>query len=254
MLSDNAPRRRVIQATRLAVGGAGRSKWRYDVGVHAIFPAIGGAQTGRTSRSASRAPRPVSAPVGARRCLPRGAGSRWVAAELRPRRRGIRWILALPTDPRAVVPVESRARRPELPRRRLVLAPRGGSGSAARAWLRLDLVGGLAPPTPTHPVVVPPLPAPCAPTPSGCLPLSSRCCPLAPSPPIRRWLVIAPRPAGRVRPPLAGVAPFGGLSPPPPRPCVAPQLLVQSAPTPSGCVPLPSRCCPPAGCSPLPAR
>ena len=175
MLSDKYSRRRVIQATRLAVGGAGRSKWRYDVGVHAIFPAIGGAQTGRTSRSASRAPRPVSAPVGARRCLPRGAGSRWVAAEPRPRRRGIRWLLALPTDPRAVVPVESRARRPELPRRRLVLAPRGGSGSAARAWLRLDLVGGLAPLTPPHPVSsrrCPPHPRP--PRPAAC-----RCHPAA---------------------------------------------------------------------------
>ena len=194
MLSEDHSHRRSIQATRLAVGGAGRSMWRYAVGVHAIPPAFRGAQTARTSRSASRAPRPVSAPVGARRCLPRGAGSRWVAAEPRPRRRRTRRILALPTDPRAVVPVESRARRPELPRRRLVLAPRGGSGSAARAWLRLDLVGGLAPLTPTHPVVVPPLPAPCAPTPSGCLPLSSRCCPPAPSPPIRRWLSSPPAP------------------------------------------------------------
>ena len=169
VLSEDPSRRRSIQATRLAVGGAGRSKWRYDVGVHAISPAIGGAQTGRTSRSASRAPRPVSAPVGARRCLPRGAGSRWVAAEPRPRRRGSRRILALPTDPRAVVPVESRARRPELPRRRLVLAPRGGSGSAARAWLRLDLVGGLATITPTHPVSSRRCPPhPCPPRPAAC--------------------------------------------------------------------------------------
>ena len=249
VLSDPAPRRRVIQATRLAVGGAGRSKWRYDVGVHAIFPAIGGAQTGRTSRSASRAPRPVSAPVGARRCLPRGAGSRWVAAEPRPRRRGIRRILALPTDPRAVVPVESRARRPELPRRRLVLAPRGGSGSAARAWLRLDLVGGLAPLTPTHPVSsrrCPPHPRP--PRPAAC-----RCHPAA-----AHWLP-RPRSAAGLSSPPAPLAVSGRRSPAWLR-LVAPRAPPRAPVSPPCCPPHPrpphpTACpCRPAAARRLPVR
>ena len=141
--------------------------------------------------------------VGARRCLPRGAGSRWVAAEPRPRRRGSRRILALPTDPRAVVPVESRARRPELPRRRLVLAPRGGSGSAARAWLRLDLVGGLATITPTHPVSSRRCPPhPCPPRPAAC-----RCHPAA-----AHWLP-RPRSAAGLSSPPAPLAVSGRRSP-----------------------------------------
>ena len=288
VLSEASPRRRVIQATRLAVGGAGRSKWRYDVGVHAIFPAIGGAQTGRTSRSASRAPRPVSAPVGARRCLPRGAGSRWVAAEPRPRRRGTRRILALPTDPRAVVPVESRARRPELPRRRLVLAPRGGSGSAARAWLRLDLVGGLAPLTPTHPVSSrrcpphprPPRPAACRchpaaahrlPRPRSAAGLSSPPAPLAvsgrrspawlrsvacrpPHPPLCRPPAARPIRAHpiRLRAPAVPLLPAGSLPAllEPAGPPTAARRCAGACPPPAGCSSLPARCCPPAPSSP----
>ena len=71
-----------------------------------------------------------------RRCLPAGAGSRWVAAMPRLRRRGIRRILVLSTAPRPVVPVESRVWRPELPRRPELRA--GG-------WAA---VGGLCPPHP----------------------------------------------------------------------------------------------------------
>ena len=275
--------------------------------------------------------------VGARRCLPRGAGSRWVAAEPRPRRRGSRRILALSTDPRAVVPVESRARRPELPRRRLVLAPRGGSSrevpalgglrrSHGRAvavpdgswpcprilgrWCRSRVAravqscradGSFWPPAvargrrrgrgcgwiwsvawPQSPPPTPCRPAAVRPTRAHLVRLLAAVIPLlptgslAPDPPLAchrpppRWpCQAAARRRGSVWWPVA----------PPTRPCVAPQLPAQSTSTPSGCVPLPSRCCPPApcpllepaapptaagrcagacappaGCSPLPAR
>ena len=278
VLSDKAFHRRSIQATRLAVGGAGRSKWRYDVGVHAIIPAIGGAQPGRTSRSASRASRPVSvssALGGASREVPALGGLRrshgravavpdgsWPCPRILGRwcrSRVARAVQSCRADGSFWPPAVARGRR----------RGRGCGWIWSVAWPQSP------PPTPCRPAAVRPTRAHLVRLLAAVIPLLPTGS-LAPDPPLAchrpppRWpCQAAARRRGSVWWPVA----------PPTRPCVAPQLPAQSTSTPSGCVPLPSRCCPPApcpllepaapptaagrcagacappaGCSPLPAR
>ena len=207
-----------------------------------------------------------------RRCLPAGAGSRWVAAMPRLRRRGIRRILVLSTAPRPVVPVESRVWRPELPRR-----PELRAGGRGCGWWPVS-----PPPAPVSSPRCSPRPRPPRPAACPCRPAAARRHPRPRSPagchrPPRRWPcqaatrrrgcgwwpVSAPRapvpfpPASRpicahpVR--LLAVAvrllPAGPL-PPPSSDCR--RALRTCLRPPAGCSPLPSRCCPPAPSSPCP--
>ena len=117
-----------------------------------------------------------------RRCLPAGAGSRWVAAMPRLRRRGIRRILVLSTAPRPVVPVESRVWRPELPRR-----PELRAGGRGCGWWPVS-----PPPAPVSSPRCSPRPRPPRPAACPCRPAAARRHPRPRSPagchrPPRRW-------------------------------------------------------------------